>query len=744
MVENVGNVGNVGKNPLAVSEPADRTEVFQSEGCKIPSECYVNRELSWLSFNERVLEEAGNPSVPLAERLSFVSIFQSNLDEFFMVRVGSLRTQEENGFDVCDNKTGLTASAQISAILSRVKELEVKKAGIYEQLMGELEVHGVRLINFNRLSSEEGRILEQYFDTNIAPFLSPMIIGKQQPFPFLANKELNAVVLLSSKSGKSRMGIVPCTNTIFKRLIEIPSRPGTFMLCEELILHFVTKLFSRYTIREKAVIRITRNADIDGHDAIDEDLDYRNFMEGLIKQRKRMSPVRLELSRKKDFQAKSELARFVKISEEAVIDTGTPLDMKFVFQLREYLRGKTGLFYRRRLPRPARDIDMRKKIIPQIEKKDALLFYPFESMKPFLTLLHEAAFDSSVVSIKITLYRLADKSKIVDALIEAAENGKEVVVLVELRARFDEANNIEISRILEDSGCRVIYGLGEYKVHSKMCLITRNTGNGISYITQIGTGNYNEKTAELYTDFSLITSNFQIGSDGAKVFQNFLLGETVDYSSCLLVAPNCFQNRIIDFINGEIQKKQEGKDAYIGIKINSITDKPIIDALIKASRAGVKIDMCIRGICCLVPGIAGWTENIRIVSIVGRFLEHSRIYWFGKGEEEKIFIGSADFMTRNMVRRVEVGVPVLNKSIKQRIKNIFESEMNDTEKGWILKPDGIYERRNLCKPEDAVDLNDSTEKKEKSGGRVRCLKLLNSQEYFFEQAYKLAKNLDVL
>ena len=332
----------------------------------IPSECYVNRELSWLSFNERVLDEAGNPSVPIAERLSFVSIFQSNLDEFFMVRVGSLRVQEENAFDACDNKTKMTASDQIAAILLRVKELEIKKAKIYEQLMGELEVHGIRLINFNKLSDEEGKILEQYFDTCISPFLSPMIVGKQQPFPFLANKELNAVVLLSNKNGKNKMGIVPCTNTIFKRLIEIPSRPGTFMLCEELILHFVTKLFTRYSIREKAVVRITRNADIDEHDAIDEDLDYRNFMEDLIKQRKRMSPVRLELSRKINPQARSELAKFVKISEDAIIDSGTPLDMKFVFQLREYLHGQNELFYRRRLPRPSREVDMRKKIISQI------------------------------------------------------------------------------------------------------------------------------------------------------------------------------------------------------------------------------------------------------------------------------------------------------------------------------------------------------------------------------------------
>ena len=345
-------------------------------------------------------------------------------------------------------------------------------------------------------------------------------------------------------------------------------------------------------------------------------------------------------------------------------------------------------------------------------------------MKPFLGLLHEAASDESVVSIKITLYRLADKSKIVEALVEAAENGKEVVVLVELRARFDEANNIEISRVLEDSGCRVIYGLGEYKVHSKLCLITRNTGNGISYITQIGTGNYNEKTAELYTDFSLLTANSAIGSDAAKVFKNFLLGEVVESASCLLVAPKCFQSKILEFIHEEIQKKAEGKEAYIGIKINSLTDKPIIDALIEASRAGVKIDMCVRGICCLIPGIAGWTENIRIVSIVGRYLEHSRIYWFGKGEDEKVFIGSADFMTRNMVRRVEVGVPVLSKNLRTRIKKIFEIEMNDTEKGRVLDSHGIYEKRN-----------------KEIGGKKKSVKLLNSQEFFFDQAYKVARSV---
>ena len=455
--------------------------------------CYQNRELSWLLFNERVLDEAGNTDVPLAERLTFASIYQSNLDEFFMVRVGTLMVQMLSGETIRDNKTNMTARDQVSAILDTVKSLEKKKTAIYTQLMDELAEHGVSLINFNTLSDDEGKILEAYFDKNIAPFLSPMIIGKQQPFPFLQNGELYAVVLLSNRNGKNRMGIVQCSNQIFKRLIEIPSRPGTFMLCEELILHCVTKLFSNYAVREKSVIRIIRNADIEPTEVYDEDLDYRNFMEHLIKQRKRMSPVRLELSRQINESAKKELSGILGIDGSHIINAGTPLDLSFVFQIRDFIRSKKELFYRKRIPKKSPSIDVRKSIIPQIMKKDVLLSYPFESIKPFLNLLHEAAEDSSVVSIKMTLYRVADKSKIIDSLIEAAENGKEVVVLVELRARFDEENNIEMSRRLEEAGCRIIYGLGDYKVHSKLCLITRHTENGLSYITQIGTGNYNEK-----------------------------------------------------------------------------------------------------------------------------------------------------------------------------------------------------------------------------------------------------------
>lgn len=678
--------------------------------------CYTNRELSWLQFNERVLDEAGNPRVPLAERLTFASIYQTNLDEFFMVRVGTLMVQMNSGEEIRENKTNMTSAEQVSAILERVKELELKKARIYEQLMGEIDPYGIHIINFNKLSESEGEVLENYFDNNIAPFLSPMIIGKQQPFPFLNNKQLYAYVILSSKNGKTKVGIVPCTNSVFSRLIEIPSRPGTFMLCEELILHFVSKLYENYTVKEKSVIRITRNADIDAADVYDEDLDYRNFMEHLIKQRTRLSPVRLEMSRVINEKSKNELATSVGISPLHIINEQTPLDMSFVFQIQDRLHTNPGLFYKKRSPRPSLSLDLRKSIIAQIEKKDVLLSYPFESMKPFINMLHEAADDTSVVSIKMTLYRVADKSKIIDALIEAAENGKEVVVLIELRARFDEANNIEMSRRLEEAGCRIIYGLGDYKVHSKLCLITRHTKDGLSYITQIGTGNYNEKTSRLYTDLSLITADQKIGSDAANVFRALLLGETVESTDCLLVAPNCLQNKILELMDGEIKKAAEGKKAYIGIKINSLTDKVIIDKLIESSEAGVRIELIIRGICCLIPKIHGKTDNIKIISIVGRYLEHSRIYIFGDSEnpsEQKIYIGSADFMTRNTERRVEVAVPVYDQDIKNRLLHIFNTAMSDTEKGKELGNDRIYRSR-----------------------YTESEKSVNSQEIFYDETYR--------
>jgi len=677
----------------------------------------MNRELSWLKFNERVLNEAGNPKVPLAERLTFVSIYQSNLDEFYRVRVGTLMDQMDVSEVVRENKTNMTSEEQVKAIIRATRELEEKKTVIYEQLMGELEPKGIRLINFNKLSAEEGKILEEYFDREIAPYLSANIVSKQQPFPFLKNKDIYAVALLESKGGKTRTAIIPCSNNVFRRLIDIPTRKGTFLLAEELILQFLPKFFKNYSVKEKSLIRVTRNADIDTEMIYDEDLDYRDAMENLIKERKRMNPVRMEFTGTLNKKMMHALCKTIHVEKEHVFRSEVPLDLSFVFAIQSYLKNTNAgeLFYPRRTPRPTPQLNDKESLIPQILEKDVLLSYPFESMKPFINLLYEAAEDESVVSIKMTLYRLANKSQIVDALVEAAENGKEVVVLVELRARFDEENNIEYSRKLEEAGCRVIYGLNGYKVHSKLCLISRKTEQGVSYVTQIGTGNYNEKTSALYTDLSLITGNQEIGKEAAEVFAALLRGETVEETHLLLVAPKCLQNKVLDMIEEEIQHVKNGEEGYIGIKINSLTDKVIISKLVEASQAGVKIEMIVRGICCLIPGVKGYTENITVVSIVGRFLEHSRIYRFGTKERENVYIASADFMTRNTLRRVEVAAPVLDERLKNQLAWMFETMMKDDEKGKCLTEKGIYVDRNLH------------------------VQKLNSQECFYEAAYANAE-----
>lgn len=677
----------------------------------------MNRELSWLKFNERVLNEAGNPKVPLAERLTFVSIYQSNLDEFYRVRVGTLMDQMDVSEVVRENKTNMTSEEQVKAIIRATRELEEKKTVIYEQLMGELEPKGIRLINFNKLSAEEGKILEEYFDREIAPYLSANIVSKQQPFPFLKNKDIYAVALLESKGGKTRTAIIPCSNNVFRRLIDIPTRKGTFLLSEELILQFLSKFFKNYSVKEKSLIRVTRNADIDTEMIYDEDLDYRDAMENLIKERKRMNPVRMEFTGTLNKKMMHALCKTIHVEKEHVFRSDVPLDLSFVFAIQSYLKNTNAgeLFYPRRTPRPTPQLNDKKSLIPQILEKDVLLSYPFESMKSFINLLYEAAEDESVVSIKMTLYRLANKSQIVDALVEAAENGKEVVVLVELRARFDEENNIEYSRKLEEAGCHVIYGLNGYKVHSKLCLISRKTEQGVSYVTQIGTGNYNEKTSALYTDLSLITGNQEIGKEAAEVFAALLRGETVEETHLLLVAPKCLQNKVLDMIEEEIQHVKNGEEGYIGIKINSLTDKVIISKLVEASQAGVKIEMIVRGICCLIPGVKGYTENITVISIVGRFLEHSRIYRFGTKERENVYIASADFMTRNTLRRVEVAAPVLDERLKNQLAWMFETMMKDDEKGKCLTEKGIYVDRNLH------------------------VQKLNSQECFYEAAYANAE-----
>ena len=650
----------------------------------------MNRELSWLKFNERVLEEAENTEVPLCERMNFVSIYQSNLDEFFRVRVGSLQDQMLVNKKIRDNKTKMTSEEQIKAILKVVKKLNKRKDAAYQKLMDKVAEYGITLVDFTTAKPDEKKFLEQYFNHEIVPLSSPTIVGKRQPFPFLRNQEIYAVVVLQTRSGKERIGIIPCTNNMVERLIELPGGKGRYILSENIVLHYIGKVFKGYKVIGKSLIRVVRNADIDADALYDEDLDYREFMADLMKERKKLSPVRLDMSREIDGSVVESLCRYLDVSPERVFRSEAPLDLSFIFTIQDHLRMNPELFYERRVPQKSASFRDGVSILKQIEEEDKLLSYPYESIRPFLNMLNEAAEDDSVISIKMTLYRLAKQSKIVEALCEAAENGKEVVVLVELRARFDEENNIRWSRMLEKAGCQIIYGLEGFKVHSKLCLITKKGKDGIEYITQIGTGNYNEKTARLYTDLSLMTVDEKIGMDAARVFQALTKGETVEESDHLLVAPKCLQNRIIEMIEEEIRHKKNGEDAYIGLKLNSLTDKRIIDKLAEASQAGVHIDMIIRGISCLIPGVKGQTENIRIISIVGRFLEHSRIYIFGCGERRKYYISSADFMTRNTVKRVEVAAPVYAPAIKERIQGIFDLMLSDNKKAREEDSEGKY------------------------------------------------------
>ena len=654
------------------------------------SNVYMNRELSWLKFNERVLEEAENPEVPLCERMTFVSIYQSNLDEFFRVRVGSLQDQMLISTEIRENKTKMTSAEQIRAIIKEVKKLNQRKDKAYEKLIKKIEDYGITFINYASAKTEEKKFLEKYFMKEIMPLSSPTIVSKRQPFPFLKNGEIYAVVVLETRNKKERIGIIPCSNNMLARMVELPGGKGRYMLIEELILHYIGKVFKGYKVKGKSLLKVVRNADIDADAAYDEDLDYREFMEDLMKQRKKLSPVRIDLSREMDETVVDALCRYLDVTPDRVFRSEAPLDVSFVFQVQDLLRRNTELFYEKRVPQKSPEFKDGQSILQQITQEDKMLSYPYDSIRPFLKMLTEAAEDDSVISIKMTLYRLAKQSKVIEALCEAAENGKEVVVLVELRARFDEENNIRWSRMLEEAGCQIIYGLEHYKVHSKLCLITRRGENGIQYITQIGTGNYNEKTARLYTDLSLMTANEQIGMDAARVFQALAKGEVVEDMEHLLVAPKCLQSKVIEKIEEQIQKQKNGETAYIGLKMNSLTDKRIIDKLIDASKAGVKIDMIVRGICCLIPGVEGETENIHVISVVGRFLEHSRIYIFGKGEEAQYYIGSADFMTRNTVKRVEVAAPVYSERLKKRLQDLFDLMLSDNKKARKEDTKGTY------------------------------------------------------
>ncbi len=696
----------------AVEEYSEKGYVTMKKHC-----CYKNRELSWLDFNKRVLEEAEDKSNPLCERMNFVSIFKSNLDEFFMVRVGSLYDSMMFSGNPKENKTNMTAKEQLGAVSERTAVLTAEFDKAYSSIMKEAEKHGVKLVRFNKLTKKQAALTELYFNNEILPLLSPQIVGKKHPFPFLKNKEIYVLVNLETKrAGSVKIGIIPCNNGVFKRLIPMPGTKGSFMLIEELILNYVSKVFGGYRIKEKAVMRVIRNADIDTDEGFNDDIDYRKTMEKIIQKRKKLCPVKLELSEKISDDTLTYLCSMLNLPKGRTFCSDSPLDLGFISGIQDFLKNKTELFYPPREPQPPMMVNSGESMTAQVKKGDILLSYPYESIKPFIRLLTEAANDPTVVSIKMTLYRVSKFSKIVQTLIEAAENGKEVMVLMELRARFDEENNIEWSKRLEEAGCRIIYGLDHLKVHSKLCLITRKTEASIEYITQIGTGNYNEKTAALYTDYALITASEEIGREAAEVLNELAIGKTIEKTEHLLAAPNCLQNKLLDMIDEEIAKAESGHTAYIGVKVNSVTDKRIIDRLIKASCAGVKIEMIVRGICCLIPGIPEQTENITVRSIVGRYLEHSRVYIFGSGADSRVYISSADFMTRNTLHRVEIAAPIYDSKVKKRILDMFSVMMKDNVKARIQQNNGSYIHA--------------------AGGDY----LLNSQEYFYDGAYAAADN----
>lgn len=678
----------------------------------VPNVCYVNRELSWLQFNQRVLEEAEDLANPLCERLNFAAIFQSNLDEFFMVRVGML--MDTLHLTSTDDKTGMTSAEQTAAVLDKTRELLTERDRVCKSLMGELSGQGVEICRFHSLSDKQQSFLEKHFTSGVLPLLSPQIIGRKQPFPFLRNKSIYAVAVLKSKSGGERMGIVPCGEGILRRLVPLPGEGQRYVLVEDLIASFLPKIFTHYKVDGTVLIRLVRSADIHMDEASSEMSEmlaeeYRKSMEKLVRRRKRLQPVKLEYQGKLSDTLRDGLCRCLGLSKKHLFSSEVPLDLSFMGALRDMLRDKAELFYPRRVPQNSPNVEALAPMTEQIRARDRMLTYPYESVRPLLRLLQEAGQDPEVVSIKMTLYRVAHNSKIVEALVDAAENGKEVVALVELRARFDEENNIGWSRVLEQAGCRVIYGLDGLKVHSKLLLITRMHNDQVEYITQVGTGNYNEDTVRLYTDYALMTADPQIGAEAAQVFNCLSMGEVVEDSRRLMVAPACLRDKVVAFIDREIELARAGEEAYLGFKLNGLTDKLIIDKLIEASGAGVKIDLIVRGICCLTGGVPGLTENITVRSIVGRYLEHARIYIFGLGERKQVYISSADFMTRNTTRRVEVAAPVDDPALRAHLEAMFADQLRDTAKGRIQRPDGSYVRA--------------------QGERF------NAQEHFCDQAY---------
>ena len=649
-----------------------------------------NRELSWLQFNARVLAEAEDENVPLLERFKFLAIFTSNLDEFFMIRVGSLCDMAAVDKEHTDSKSGLTAKEQLHLIYKAVEPLYARRDAAFSDVDSKLSAIGLRRLTMDSLAPNEQKYIKRYFKDIIAPVLSPQIVDSHHPFPHLEGKVLHIAALLSHKKTE-RLGLLPVPASL-PPVVFLPETPSRYILTEDILLAYADHVFEMYDVLEKTVLCVTRNADIQVDDETFgvEGGDFRKKMEKLLRQRRRMAVVRVEINRPISDHFKEHFRSRFEVSDAQIFLSRTaPLKLGYAFSLGEHLPEKKRAFLSDApfTPQQPAMLSAGQSLLKAALQQDILLSYPYESMEPFLQMIREAANDPAVLAIRITIYRLASKAKLVEYLCAAAENGKDVTALIELRARFDEQNNIDWSERMEEAGCKIIYGFEDYKVHSKICLITRRERGAVRHITQVGTGNYNEKTAKQYTDVSLITADERIGQDAGAFFNNMALGNLSGRYSRLFVAPTSLKNNILALMDEQIAK---GKDGYILLKFNSLTDIDVIAKLREASCAGVTVEMIVRGICCLLPGVPGHTENITVTSIVGRFLEHSRIYVFGRGGEEKMYISSADLMTRNTERRVEIACPIDDPAVRTRLHDILYAMQHDTVKARVLQPDGTY------------------------------------------------------
>ena len=666
-----------------------------------------NRELSWLKFNQRVLEEAKDSSVPLLERMKFVSIFTSNLDEFFMIRVGSLYDMSLTDNSTIDSRSGMNPKEQLDAIFAAVAPLYKERDKTYSEIKKLLNPYGVCGLSIKELEQQEKKYVKKYFKDQILPILSPQIVDANHPFPHLLNKELYVIASLK-QNGTSMIGIVPVPQFV-SDILYLPGHDIRYIRMEKVIMEYLDVVFDKYEVSNKNYICVTRNADVSPDDeALEINDDFRLLMQETLHKRRRMAVVRMETAEPLDKELEKYFCDKFKITPAQIYRTKMPMKLDYIFSIMDKVPAslKRSLIDEPFTPQPSRYLTDGK-VIPQVKKKDILLSYPYESMDPFLRMIKEAAYDPTVLTIRITIYRLAKKARLVEYLCAAAENGKEVTVLIELRARFDEQNNIDWSERLEEAGCRVIYGFEGYKVHSKICLITYRNRNNIEYITQVGTGNYNEKTATMYTDVSLITADKGIGEDAAVFFKNMSIGNLNGSYQHIIVSSTSLKPKVLSLMDEEIKKGTNGR---IIMKMNSVTDVDFIQKVSEASNAGVKVDLIVRGICCILPGVKGYTENLRVTSIVGRYLEHPRIFLFGTGADQKIYIGSADMMTRNTENRGEVACPVYDETIRKQLTHMLKIMLADNVKARELKSDGKYYM------------------KEKGTSKV------NSQEYFMREA----------